>query len=651
MSDAAYPNKRLALILRAVVLTLLFLLIPASARTSDQSLSWPSGVSSHTISDLLLQPNDPWESYTDPHLEPGFPVLTAHLPGSYMTGPIISTLVGNIDSDPQLEIIVSGLASGPLYALNHDGSLLANWPLEIYDRAYYPTLGHLLPGAERYQLFTSQMMHRSADIPAPYMLAFTYDLQLLPGWPRLAAYDTYGPPSLADFNGDGLDEIFIYEGWGEIHAYLADGSLLPGWPVLTGDFYQSIGDLDRDGDLELITAADWENEGPVLGAYHHTGQRVENFAVPFIPYMHTSPVSGDIDGDGETEVVMFSFEPGNFLYLYFLSHTGQIERKISINDAGLGVPNQAISLADLTGDQIPEIVVAFDYGIAVWDGFGSMLPGFPVVWHDKEWGTYTVSQGAPVIGDVDGDQQPDIVVIALPQMKENPYLFAYSSQGQLLANFPKFMPMIGVGGTPALADIDLDGRNEIIVIGDYWDGGARDLPKVFVFDMGGPPHGRIEWGQYGGGPKHWHMYPPPPDYPGANVFVTSVKTMAVNRSGTAVIPIQIGNYGVAPAPSVVLTATLPTHFQYQADNLGVSPVLEGNKVIWQLADFPYLKKQWVFLEVQLPPGINGWDKFNVTFNISSDAPDAVTADSQHTIQLRAVLQVFLPQMHRERAQP
>ncbi|HUU98644.1 MAG TPA: hypothetical protein VM487_23165 [Phycisphaerae bacterium] len=60
----------------------------------------------------------------------------------------------------------------------------------------------------------------------------------------------------------------------------------------------------------------------------------------------------------------------------------------------------------------------------------------------------------------------------------------------------------------AIAAIDLDGRNEIIVTGSYWDGYSGDYDKVWAYDLGGDTHGRIEWGQFGGGPRHQNLYRP-----------------------------------------------------------------------------------------------------------------------------------------------
>src|SRR5262245_13016115 len=52
----------------------------------------------------------------DARLKPGFPVQAFAGSGSYHGGPAIHVLVGNIDDDPGLEILTTGLANGPLYA-------------------------------------------------------------------------------------------------------------------------------------------------------------------------------------------------------------------------------------------------------------------------------------------------------------------------------------------------------------------------------------------------------------------------------------------------------------------------------------------------------------------------------------------------------
>ena len=78
----------------------------------------------------------------------------------------------------------------------------------------------------------------------------------------------------------------------------------------------------------------------------------------------------------------------------------------------------------------------------------------------------------------------------------------YNIDGTLLPGFPKTGNIYGVGN-PAISDIDLDGRNEIIIR-------VSDLtldPIIFVYDLGVKTRGTIEWGQYGKNSSHNSFYP------------------------------------------------------------------------------------------------------------------------------------------------
>ncbi|TVQ91871.1 MAG: hypothetical protein EA397_08195 [Deltaproteobacteria bacterium] len=167
-----------------------------------------------------------------------------------------------------------------------------------------------------------------------------------------------------------------------------------------------------------------------------------------------------------------------------------------------GSVEAAPNLADLTGDGILEVIVASSSGtVYALDGNAEPLPGFPVhtgrhPWLDADrhgsapaWQVLPELRegliGQPAIGDVDGDGRPDIVVGSLAGK-----VWAWSNQGQLLDGFP--VEIQGrptpwgrgqawdhaIYGATALADIDGDGRLEIIAgAGDQrlyaWHGDGR----------------------------------------------------------------------------------------------------------------------------------------------------------------------------------
>src|SRR5690606_15055530 len=137
-----------------------------------------------------------------------------------------------------------------------------------------------------------------------------------------------------------------------------------------------------------------------------------------------------------------------------------------------------------------EILAQSRGGISVWRGDGTSFPGWPV--QSGEWHL----NSAPIVGDVTGDHAPEVIVAAQRGGDcARGDLWVYDRDGQLLPEFPKFLN-IGSTGVPAISDIDLDGRNEIVVTSNvrcypY----TATAPKVWAFDLGGPASGAVQWGQ------------------------------------------------------------------------------------------------------------------------------------------------------------
>jgi len=429
-------------------------------------------------------------------LKPGFPVQAYASSGSYHAGPAIHVLVGNIDADPRLEILVTSLANGPLYAWRFDGTPMPGWPALDPAGPAYPALGQLSltePGLEVF----------SGHIGFPGSLAaHAGSGASLPGWPRSSANYVATPPSLGDVDGSGIDKIFIEEeDWG-LHAYRADGTILPGWPATTFVGGQerhtpAIADLDGDGIPEIVTASGSVSPGGVsLLAYHRDGTLVSGFPVSFNGHVDTFPVIGDVDGDGHPEIIVAG-RVGSGDGIYIFSADGTLKRTMLAS--GTVAYGTALALADLDGDGIPEIIMQTDTAVNVWKGDGSVFPGWPVQIGPNTW----LKNGGPVVGDVDGDGRPDIVVLALQNSGNAGDVLAFRANGSLITGFPIHLDGLGSGAVPAIADIDLDGRNDIIVASDFWNGVSGYYDKVWAFDLHGPtPYGPIQWGQFMGGPKH-----------------------------------------------------------------------------------------------------------------------------------------------------
>ena len=246
----------------------------------------------------------------DPDLEPGFPVQTYESAGTYHGGPGVHALVGNIDDDPTLEIVVTALANGPLYAFNSDGSPQPGWPVSGVAGAGY-ALGELSPSSLGLEVFSGHFAGPGR------LVAYNGAGVALPGWPRDSANYVATPPSLGDVDSDGLDEIFTEEENWELHGYRADGSSLPGWPVFDEGGQErhtpAICDLDGDGQPEIVSASGSSTPGVYLFGYHRDGTAVGGFPVLLNPdygYPDTFAAIGDVDGDGAPEIVVVAQQAG-----------------------------------------------------------------------------------------------------------------------------------------------------------------------------------------------------------------------------------------------------------------------------------------------------------------------------------------------------
>jgi subtilisin family serine protease len=439
----------------------------------------------------------------DAKLKPGFPIEAFQTAGSYHAGPAIHTLVGNIDADPGLEILATSLANGPLNAWKGDGTVMPGWPVFDARGAVYGALGELSSHWPGLEVFTTHLG------PDPDLFARTGLGSALHGWPLRSANYVASPPTLADVDGDGTDEIFVEEEDSALHGYRVDARPVPGWPTRTllggqDRHTAAVSDLDGDGRKEIITVSGSTSDGAYLLAYHDDGAPVAGFPVRFDGYTDTFPAVADVDGDGRLDIVLAA-RLGTGVAILVFSSDGQLERTIpATGDLFYG---SAPALGDLDGDRIPEIVLQTNTAVNVWKGDGAPLTGWPLEYGDSH--TF-LNNAAPVVGDLDGDGRPEVVVLSLSSSQGDDVVVLHGD-GSFVAGFPRKMPGLGMGAVPAIGDLDLDGRNELIVTSDFWNGRSGYYDKVWAFDLGGAANfGPIPWGQFMGGPRHQGVLPSPP---------------------------------------------------------------------------------------------------------------------------------------------
>ncbi len=178
---------------------------------------------------------------------PGWPIVVA-------TGANISAspAIGDIDGDGHPEMIVQA-SNSMVYGRNHDGTTMTGWPKWINSSTFFhgsPALGDLTGDGKLEVVVPGQN---------GYLYIFQYNGVALPGWPIL--YSTTGgtesSPILADITGDGVLDVILGAENGKLGAWEMDGSNIPGFPIQLSAYVRgtpTVGDLDQDGDVELVVA-------------------------------------------------------------------------------------------------------------------------------------------------------------------------------------------------------------------------------------------------------------------------------------------------------------------------------------------------------------------------------------------------------------
>lgn len=299
--------------------------------------------------------------------------------------------------------------------------------------------------------------------PSGIVYAWNADGATLAGWPRRLSPAVNGPAALADLDGDQTLDIIIAHG-DTLSALRHDGGSLPGWPYAAGSSVSApaLGDLDRDGRLEIIVASG----GNQVRALGWNGAAVTELWRWTLPAGTAPKISlGDVRGGSLPEIIVTGWS-GSGTKGYILDGLGVVQDSFASPVSGDNNVAAPALLADINGDGKSEIVAAFLTGrsLLAWDGTGAPLwrsvPG--TVW------------GTPTAFCAPGDSLPRIAVATLEG-----YLCQLDHNGQAVPGWPVYWR--AMHASPAAGDLDGDGAADLVCRGDYgsltaWSAGGPTLP-------------------------------------------------------------------------------------------------------------------------------------------------------------------------------
>lgn len=323
-------------------------------------------------------------------------------------------------------------------------------------------------------------------------------------WEKRIPYSMFQSPVIANLDGssDGTMEVIV-KSHQTPDIYILDHNgnelrrLNPNVADKRNCNYSAltVADLDDDGQMEIIASYD------SLGIYIWRQDGTPFTANPFwgagIPRLASAPVVCDLNEDGKKEI-LFSQIQMAVSKVFAISLEG--DKTVAGWDGSQTIPytvnahgstlDHTLSVGDINNDGHLEVVILGHGCVKAWTHTGEEIFNIPINGLFPQE-NYAANMNTPILADVDGDAVPDIVFYC------NKYIYALHNDGSEIMGFPiisdeKFMD------TPCVADIDNDGKNELIA------GNKHDL---LVWKTEGVPTA-IEWGVKRSNPQNTNEYFP-----------------------------------------------------------------------------------------------------------------------------------------------
>ena len=237
-----------------------------------------------------------------------------------------------------------------------------------------------------------------------------------------------------------------------VQQFILDADITPG--VSEGSIV--LGDLDNDGDLDLILTGSYNSK-----VYKNDGIGNFTFDADIIPGVRMSRVAlGDIDNDGDLDLILIGYSGGwRYSKVYKNNGTGSFTFDANIAP---GVRSGGIALGDIDNDGDLDLILtgysgALNSKVYENNGTGSFIFDADI--------TPEVNFSSIALGDIDNDGDLDLILTGYWGGWRYSKVYKNNGTGSFIFD-ADITPGVR-DGSIALGDIDNDGDLDLILTGSY----------------------------------------------------------------------------------------------------------------------------------------------------------------------------------------